>query len=86
MSYQILKNKFMKLSNYYHPTPKKWRKIGDAIMLGTASLSAMMMGAPIHEDTKTVVIFVLNVTGVIGKVLTNFFKEDENTEIENNEK
>lgn len=65
------------MKNYYKPTPKKWRKIGDAILLGTASLSALMMGAPLSESAKTLTIFLLNVIGVVGKVITNFFKEDE---------
>jgi hypothetical protein len=64
---------------YYKPTPVKWRKIGDAILLGTASMSAMMMGAPLSETSKTWAIFILNIIGVAGKVLTNFFKEDETT-------
>ncbi len=62
---------------YYKPTPVKWRKIGDAILLGSTSLSAMMMGAPLSETNKTWCIFLLNVFGVAGKVLTNFFKEEE---------
>lgn len=66
------------IKNYYSPTPKKWRKIGDTILLGTASLSAMMMGSPFSETHKTWIIFSLNVIGVIGKVLTNLAKEDEN--------
>lgn len=35
----------------------------------------MMMGAPIDEQTKTWIIFGLNVFGVLGKMVTNFFKE-----------
>lgn len=67
------------LDNYKRPTPAKWRKIGDAILLGSTSLSAMMMGAPISEHTQTWLIFILNVIGVAGKILTNFFKEDDST-------
>jgi len=55
--------------SYWQPTPKKYRKI-------STSLSAMMMGAPVEEGTRTWVIFGLNVLGVIGKVVTNFFKEE----------
>lgn len=36
----------------------------------------MMMGAPLSESHKTWAIFSLNVIGVAGKMLTNFFKED----------
>jgi len=61
---------------YWEPTPKKWRKVGDAILLVSTSLSAMMMGAPVEESTRTWAIFGLNVLGVIGKVVTNFFKDE----------
>jgi hypothetical protein len=64
-------------SDYTKPTPMKWRKIGDAILLGSASLSAMMMGAPISDHAQTWIIFILNVVGVAGKIITNFAKEDE---------
>lgn len=66
------------MSNYYSPTPKKWRKIGDAILLGTATMSTLMMGAPFSEETKTITIWGLSVVGVIGKLITNFFKDDGN--------
>lgn len=65
------------MENYYKPTPKKWRKIGDAILLGTASISTLMMGAPFDDKTISVTVWLLSVVGVAGKVITNFFKEDE---------
>lgn len=68
------------IKNYYQPTPKKLRKIGDAILLSTASISAMMMGAPLSENAKTWCIFILNVIGVAGKVITNLFKEEGEVE------
>jgi len=67
----------MKISDYYKPTPTLFRKIGDTILVGCTSLAAMMMGTPIEEHTKTWLIFSLNVFGVMGKMVTNFFKEDE---------
>lgn len=65
------------MQNYYKPTPKKWRKIGDAILLGCTSLSAFVMGSPLTDNGKAWATFILNVIGVAGKVVTNFFKEDE---------
>ena len=65
------------MNNYYQPTPKKWRKIGDAILLGTTLMSTLMMGAPFSDKTISVSIWALSVVGVIGKVITNFFKEEE---------
>jgi len=67
----------MKLSNYYEPTPKRLKKLGDTILIGTASLSAMMMGAPFTDTQKTWIIFGLNVVGVLGKMITNLFKEED---------
>jgi hypothetical protein len=63
-------------SNYYKPTPKKWRKIGDTILLGTASLSVLIMGSPLSDHAKAWIVFFSNALGIVGKVLTNFFKED----------
>jgi hypothetical protein len=65
------------MGNYYQPTPKKWRQIGDAILFGTAALSTLMMGAPFDDRTISITIWVLSVVGVIGKVITNFFKSEE---------
>jgi hypothetical protein len=65
------------ITNYYKPTPKKWRQIGDSILLGTTALSGMMMGAPLSESGKTWCIFILNVIGVVGKVLTNLAKSED---------
>ena len=69
----------MKLANYYHPTPKHLRKIGDAILFGSTSLSGMVMGAPFAENYKMYAMFGLNVLGVLGKVITNMFKEEDVT-------
>ena len=60
---------------YKSPTPVKWRKIGDSVLVGTSGMSAIMMGAPLPEHVTIWLIFVLNVVGVGGKVLTNFFHE-----------
>lgn len=58
---------------YELPTPIKWRKIGDSILVGTSGMSAIMMGAPIPEHYTIWIVFSLNVIGVGGKIITNFF-------------
>lgn len=63
-------------TNYYQPTPKKWRKIGDAILLGTSALGTLMMGAPFSDKTISIIVWALGVVGVLGKVITNFAKEE----------
>jgi hypothetical protein len=57
--------------NYYSPTPKKWRKLGDALL----GVSTTITGFAIYENEKWIALTAL-VLGVIGKFLTNFFGED----------
>lgn len=57
--------------NYYSPTPKKWRKLGDALL----GVSTTITGFAIYEEAKWVAIAAL-AAGVAGKFLTNFFSED----------
>lgn len=57
--------------NYAQPTPKKWRKLGDALL----SVGTTITGFAIYEDEKWVAIVALIVT-VFGKFLTNFFTDE----------
>lgn len=61
----------MKMKRYWAPTPKKWRKIGDAML-------AMALYGEVHSQTvnHTVGAF-LTYGGLIGKFITNFFSDDE---------
>ena len=72
------------MKTYYQPTPKKYRKIGDAILIGCASLSALVMGSPLTDNGKAWTTFILNVVGVAGKVISNFAKEEDSTETTQN--
>ena len=73
------------MKNYYAPTPKKWRRIGDAILaVGTAvtagGLIAFDQLKEIYTDKELkIIIGIAFALGVIGKFLTNFFKEDDPT-------
>ena len=67
---------------YWKPTPKRWRRIGDS-MLAVASVLAIggLWQFDNLKDIFTTVeikgmIVVSIVLGVVGKFLTNFFKED----------
>ena len=70
------------MCNYWKPTPKKWRKIGDALLAVASILS--IGGLWQFDNLKDVftsnelkVMIVLSIVlGVIGKFLTNFFVED----------
>jgi len=55
---------------YYAPTPAKWRKLGDALL----GVSTTITGFAIYENVKEIAITAL-ILGVIGKFLTNFFAE-----------
>ena len=70
------------MCNYWKPTPKKWRKIGDSLLAVSTVLS--IGGLWQFDNLKDVftpnelkiMIVVSLVLGVIGKFLTNFFVED----------
>jgi hypothetical protein len=64
----------MKISikNYYKPTPKKMRKIGDAL-LGS---SQFLTGYSIVMEEKWLAFTCIGI-GTIGKFITNFFVEEE---------
>ncbi len=70
------------LKDYYHPTPKFWRKLGDAILYGCGSIGATGLFAfdelksLFSENELKVIIGVVLILGFAGKFLTNFFKED----------
>jgi len=70
-------------SRYWKPTPKKWRRIGDSLL---AVASVLAIGGlwqfdnlkDIFTSTEIKVMIVMSIVlGVVGKFLTNFFKEDD---------
>ena len=70
------------MKRYWTPTPKKWRRIGDSLL--SVSTVLAIGGLWQFDNLKDVftpnelkVMIVLSlVLGVVGKFLTNFFKED----------
>ena len=74
------------MKNYWKPTPKKWRKIGDSILAVATFVTA---GGLIEFDKLEklyspkelkIVIGIFFALGVTGKFLTNFFKDESGTE------
>ena len=57
--------------NYYTPTPKKWRQLGDAL------LAVALMGIPANLAGHEWIGITLFSIGILGKFLTNFFKEED---------
>jgi len=56
--------------NYMQPTPRNWRKLGDAVL----SVSLFITAAAIAKDIDVLGYISLGLGG-IGKFLTNFFAE-----------
>lgn len=69
----------MKTSNYWLPTPVKMRKIGDAILIGSAAISGTLMTSPLSDTQKMWGVWICSVLGIFGKVMTNLFKDEEAT-------
>ena len=57
------------LMQYAKPTPKKMRRIGDALLIVSTLFTNEVM------SEKPAVASVAMITGVVGKFLTNFFSE-----------
>jgi hypothetical protein len=62
------------INGYYKPTPSKIRKVGDIMQYG----AQIATGASIVNDKPELGLVVM-IIGAIGKVLSNFFV-DENAE------
>ena len=56
--------------SYYKPTPKKWRKVGDALL----AMSTFITAAAISNDVIWLAYSALFV-GALGKFLSNLFSE-----------
>jgi len=68
----------MKLKErYLAPTPKKMRKLGDALLAVSTTIATYAIA---DDWAKWAQISAL-MLGVIGKFLTNFFTEDESNNI-----
>jgi hypothetical protein len=64
------------MKNYYSPTPKKWRKIGDSALIFSMAVAGYVTQLPITDAQKMWAIFVINLVGVFGKIITNFVSEE----------
>ena len=74
------------MCHYWKPTPKKWRRIGDSLL---AVASVLAIGGlwqfdnlkDIFSPTEIKIMIVTSIIlGVVGKFLTNFFKEESSEE------
>lgn len=56
---------------YFSPVHKTWRKIGDSLLIVSTSIA----GYAVLAEIKWLAMAGL-ITGVLGKIITNFVKED----------
>ena len=63
------------MNNYWSPTPKKWRKLGDALLGASTTITGFAIANDNHYIAYTALI-----CGVLGKVITNLFTKTEQTE------
>jgi len=76
----------MKLNDYWKPTPKKWRRIGDSLLAVSTVLSIGglwqfdSLGDVFTNNELKFMIISSIILGVLGKFLTNFFKDCKNSE------
>ena len=59
---------------YFQPTPKLVRQLGDALLASTTAVA----GYAIFADSKVIAGVAMG-AGVLGKFLSNFFKDDNAT-------
>jgi hypothetical protein len=56
------------LSEYRRPTPIKWRRVGDGLLLASTLVSTTNIESPVLATASIII-------GTVGKFLTNFFAD-----------
>lgn len=59
----------MKLKNYFAPTPKRFRVLGDSIAAASLFIAGLNLDHP-------KLMLLCGILGAIGKFVTNFFAEE----------
>ena len=62
----------MAMKNYWGPTPKKWRKFGDALLATSMTITTFAVA----NDYKAIGITAC-IVGGLGKFISNFFTGDD---------
>jgi len=64
-------NKRTRLKNYFKPTPKRFRVLGDSIAAASLFIAGLNLDNPR-------LMLISGICGAIGKFVTNFFGDAEN--------
>jgi hypothetical protein len=59
------------LNQYFEPTPKTMRKVGDALLTASVAITSYAAFAE-----KPWIVVISACLGVLGKVVTNFFSDN----------
>jgi hypothetical protein len=65
----VRRTRKMKLKNYFSPTPKRFRVLGDSIAAASLFVAGLNLDHP-------KLMLLCGVLGAIGKFVTNFFAEE----------
>ena len=65
----VRRTRKMKLKNYFEPTPKRFRILGDSIAAASLFVAGLNLDHP-------KLMLLCGVLGAIGKFVTNFFAEE----------
>lgn len=65
------------MKKYWEPVPKKYRKLGDSILIFSVGIQPLLTTLPLEDVTKVWLNFFVGFLGLVGKLTTNFFSEPE---------
>jgi len=69
VSKTVSRTRKMKLKNYFSPTPKRFRVLGDSIAAASLFVAGLNLDHP-------KLMLLCGVLGAVGKFVTNFFAEE----------
>ena len=69
VSQTLPRTRKMKLKNYFAPTPKRFRVLGDSIAAASLFVAGLILDHP-------KLMLLCGVLGAVGKFVTNFFAEE----------
>lgn len=69
VSQSVRRTRKMKLKNYFSPTPKRFRVLGDSIAAASLFVAGLNLDHP-------KLMLLCGVLGAVGKFVTNFFAEE----------
>ena len=66
-----------KKNNWNRSTPKKYRNLGDALLVLGSGLNGIILSLPIDSEIKVWIIAITSIISTIGKFLTKLFTEEK---------